>query len=58
MHALWTAVILLLGPVAGANGGRKLRKAPSRQVIYVSNALNLVPWRNHSGSGFDVRDPR
>jgi membrane protease YdiL (CAAX protease family) len=42
MRGLWTIVILLLGPVAGAVGGRKLREAPPRQVIYMSNALNLV----------------
>jgi len=42
MRTFWTIAILLLGPVAGAIGGRKLRKAPPRQVIYMSNALNLV----------------
>jgi hypothetical protein len=42
MRALWTIVILLLGPVAGAIGGRKLREAPARRVLYISNALNLL----------------
>jgi membrane protease YdiL (CAAX protease family) len=42
MRALWTIVILLLGPVAGAIGGRKLSGVPSRRLIYVSNGLNLI----------------
>jgi membrane protease YdiL (CAAX protease family) len=42
MRALWTIVVLLLGPIAGALSGRKVRAIPSRRVIYVSNALNLV----------------
>jgi membrane protease YdiL (CAAX protease family) len=42
MRALWTIAILLLGPIAGAVGRRKLSKAPARELIYVSNALNLV----------------
>jgi membrane protease YdiL (CAAX protease family) len=42
MRALWTIVILLLGPVAGAIGGRKLGKVPPRRMLYLSNALNLI----------------
>lgn len=35
-------MILLLGPVAGVIGGRKLQTVSSRKTIYVGNALNLV----------------
>ena len=42
MRVLWTIVILLLGPIAGFFGGRKLRQVPPRKLIYVSNAINLV----------------
>jgi membrane protease YdiL (CAAX protease family) len=42
MRAVWTIFILVLGPVTGAIGGRKLSRIPPRRLIYVSNALNLV----------------
>jgi len=42
MRAFWTIVVLFLGPIAGALSGSKVRAIPSRRVIYVSNALNLV----------------
>ncbi len=42
MRAVWTIFILVLGPVAGAIGGRKLSGIPSRRLIYLSNALNLI----------------
>ena len=41
--AIWVALILALGPIAGILGGRKLRtQMPPRKVIYASNAANLV----------------
>ena len=42
MRALWTIAILLLGPVAGGIGGRKLSGVSSRRLIYVSDGLNLI----------------
>jgi membrane protease YdiL (CAAX protease family) len=42
VRAFWTVLILLLGPVAGFAGGRKLRVVSSRKLIYVSNAINLA----------------
>jgi membrane protease YdiL (CAAX protease family) len=42
MRTLWTIAILLLGPVAGAIGGRKLSRVLPRRMLYLSNALNLI----------------
>jgi membrane protease YdiL (CAAX protease family) len=42
MRAVWTIFILVLGPVAGVIGGRKLSGVPSRKLIYASNGLNLI----------------
>ena len=40
---IWAGLILLLGPIAGLAGSRKLRTAtPRRKVIYLSNAANLI----------------
>jgi membrane protease YdiL (CAAX protease family) len=40
---IWAGLILLLGPVAGLAGSRKLRTAmPPRKIIYLSNAANLI----------------
>jgi membrane protease YdiL (CAAX protease family) len=40
---IWAGVILLLGPIAGFAGRRKLRTAtPQRKAIYFSNAANLI----------------
>src|SRR5947207_6534982 len=40
---IWASLILLLGPIAGLAGSRKLQTAtPSRKVIYLSNAANLI----------------
>ena len=40
---IWAGLILLLGPIAGLAGGRKLRTvAPQRKIIYFSNAANLI----------------
>src|SRR5215471_7975098 len=62
MGALWTIAILLLGPIAGAVSGRKLRSVPSRKLSYVSNAINLVVLAaitaavdfTHGGRAFDL----
>jgi len=40
---IWAGLILLLGPIAGLAGSRKLRTAtPPRKIIYLSNAANLI----------------
>src|SRR5215470_10142826 len=40
---IWADLILLLGPIAGLAGGRKLRTAtPPRRIIYLGNAANLI----------------
>jgi hypothetical protein len=42
MRAFWTVLIILLGPAAGFAGRRKLQAPRSRNLIYFSNAVNLV----------------
>jgi membrane protease YdiL (CAAX protease family) len=43
LSTLWAALILLLGPIAGIAGGRKLRTTqPRRKIVYFSNAANLI----------------
>jgi membrane protease YdiL (CAAX protease family) len=42
VRALWTILVLLMGPLAGFIGGRRLRPVKSRSIIYISNAINLV----------------
>jgi hypothetical protein len=42
VRALWTVLIILLGPAAGFAGRRKLDVPRSRKLIYFSNAVNLL----------------
>jgi hypothetical protein len=43
LSGIWASLILVLGPIAGLAGGRKLRAAtPPRKIIYLSNAANLI----------------